>query len=377
MHVGIMDLIWDNRKYRTQVDTLCLWRDGSRRIAAMERRTFLRTSGVVTLAGLAISHFSSLRNIFFSVLPHGDVSNVYTETKHCLGTLATITVSAPGSMTLNDVHALMDKAFSEIDRLSDIFSRHAENSRLYELNRMGRLESPPSELSFLTKTALDFARNTNGYFNPTVGPIINAMARHNATYEDLHSMAANRTDWRKVQITDSGIRFAADGMSMTLDGIAKGYIVDQVSGLLIGNGADNHLVMAGGDLVARGMAAPGKAWRIGIQDPHRQGRVFADCFYCVSERAIGTSGNYASLADPQRRYAHLVDPRTGESPQGILSMSVSAPTAAEADALATALFVMPIEDAAQYISDKPEIGMFAILSNGTCRKSGRWPEKTG
>jgi thiamine biosynthesis lipoprotein ApbE len=57
-------------------------------------------------------------------------------------------------------------------------------------------------------------------------------------------------------------------------------------------------------------------------------------------------------------------------------MSVSAPTATEADALATALFVMPLEDAVKYISDKPQIGMLAILSNGTCRESGKWPEKT-
>jgi thiamine biosynthesis lipoprotein len=135
--------------------------------------------------------------------------------------------------------------------------------------------------------------------------------------------------------------------------------------------------MAGGDLVAKGMAAPGKAWRIGIQDPNRQGRVFADRSYLISEQAIGTSGNYASLADPQRGYAHLIDPGTGESPRSILSMSVAAPTATLADALATALFVMPLEDAVQYISDKPEIGMFAILSNGTCYEGGRWPEMTG
>jgi len=55
---------------------------------------------------------------------------------------------------------------------------------------------------------------------------------------------------------------------------------------------------------------------------------------------------------------------------------VSAPTATEADALATALFVMPLEDAVRYTSERPEIGMLAILANGTCCESGKWPAKT-
>jgi thiamine biosynthesis lipoprotein len=286
--------------------------------------------------------------------------------------LVDIGISVPESMTLADAHVLLRAAFSEIDRLSGIFSRHAVNSRLYELNRTGVLEYPPLELSNLTETALGFAQDTRGYFDPSVGPVINAIAHRDA---NINAMTANRTDWRKIQITDSGIRFLAEGICITLDGIAKGYIVDRVSDLLSRNGVDNHLINAGGDLTARGFAAPGRAWRIGIQDPHRQGRIFADYSYSISGQAIATSGNYASLADPQRGYAHLIDPGTGTSPEGILSMSVSAPTATEADALATALFVMPLEDAVRYTSERPEIGMLAILANGTCRESGKWPAK--
>ncbi|MEN6438988.1 MAG: FAD:protein FMN transferase [Syntrophobacter sp.] len=343
----------------------------------MERRDFIRASGIIALAGLAASHFTSPGSVLSRVPPNGrDASNVYTETRHCLGTLVDITVSVPESVTLNDVHRLLDKAFAEIDRLSGILSRHAASSHLYELNRRGLLEYPPSELSKLTETALDFARDTNGYFNPSIGPIINAIAHHDTNYSDIHSMAVNRTDWRKIQITDSGIQFLAEDMCITLDGIAKGYIVDRASDLLSGNGIDNHLINAGGDLTARGVAGPGKAWRIGIQDPHRQGRVFADFFHGISGQAIATSGNYVSLADPRRGYPHLIIPGTGKSPESILSMSVSAPTAIEADALATALFVMPLEDAVQYVSGNPEIGMLAILSNGTCRECGKWPKKT-
>jgi len=340
----------------------------------MKRRDFIRASGIITLAGLAAGRLASPGNDLFRTPPRRDVPNACAETRHCMGTLVEITVSAPESMALNDVHMVLDMAFSEIDRLSDIFSRHAAGSRLHELNRQGALEHPPSELSALAKTALDFARGTNGYFNPCVGPIINAIAHHDAILADLHCMAAIRTDWRKIRITGSGIEYLADGMCVTLDGIAKGYIVDRVSDLLSANGVGYHLINAGGDLTARGLAAPGSPWRIGIQDPHRQGRVFADFLYRISDQAIATSGNYASLADPRRGYPHLVNPCTGKSPEGILSMSVSAPTATEADALATALFVMPHEDAVRYVSNRPEIGMLAILSNGTCRESGKWPK---
>jgi FAD:protein FMN transferase len=112
-------------------------------------------------------------------------------------------------------------------------------------------------------------------------------------------------------------------------GFVKGWAVDSAVAVLAAAGARNLCVHAGGDVLVRGERAPGRPWRIGIQHPRRRDRVAA--VLEARDLAVATSGAY-------ERGAHVVDPRTGRPPQGVLSVTVVGAHLGTADAYATAAF---------------------------------------
>jgi thiamine biosynthesis lipoprotein len=114
-------------------------------------------------------------------------------------------------------------------------------------------------------------------------------------------------------------------------GLVKGWSVDRVSALLEAAGLCDFAVSAGGDVVTRGRALPDGCWRVGIQHPDIADRIAK--VVVANDLAIATSGAYA-------RGDHVLDPHTGRSPTGVLSVTITGPELATADAYATAAFAM-------------------------------------
>jgi FAD:protein FMN transferase len=114
----------------------------------------------------------------------------------------------------------------------------------------------------------------------------------------------------------------------------KGWAVEEAARMLVEAGARNLCVHAGGDVRVRGERAPGRPWRVGVQHPHRRDRVAAVLH--ARDLAVATSGAY-------ERGDHVVDPRTSEPPEGVLSVTVLGPDLGTADAYATAAFAMGLE----------------------------------
>jgi thiamine biosynthesis lipoprotein len=134
----------------------------------------------------------------------------------------------------------------------------------------------------------------------------------------------------------------------------KGWAVEQAARLLADCGARNLCVHAGGDVRVRGERAPGQPWRVGVQHPHRR-----DCVAAVlraHDLAVATSGAY-------ERGAHVVDPRTGEPPEGVLSVTVLGPDLGMADAYATAAFAMGA-DGPEWTLGLGDYEALTILSDG-------------
>jgi thiamine biosynthesis lipoprotein len=117
-------------------------------------------------------------------------------------------------------------------------------------------------------------------------------------------------------------------------GFVKGWAVDCAAAVLAAAGARNLCVHAGGDVLVRGERAPGRPWRVGIQHPRRRDRVAA--VLDARDLAVATSGAY-------ERGAHVVDPRTGRPPKGVLSVTVVGAQLGAADAYATAAFAAGLE----------------------------------
>ena len=122
-----------------------------------------------------------------------------------------------------------------------------------------------------------------------------------------------------------------DGDGCDPSALVKGWSVERASHMLRAAGATNYFINGGGDIVASGEPAPGRAWRVGIQHPEQRERLAA--VLAARDVAVATSGTY-------ERGKHIVDPRTGAPASGLLSMTVIGPSLARADAYSTAAFVM-------------------------------------
>lgn len=155
------------------------------------------------------------------------------------------------------------------------------------------------------------------------------------------------------------VRLERSGMGITLDGIAKGYIVDRAVAFLARHGIQSALVNAGGDI--RVIGGKGRdPWRIGIQDPtHKEGHIAR---LGLRQAAIATSGSYEQFFDPWARHHHLIN-TSGYSPIRPVSATVVAPTAMQADGLATALFLMSPDKGLQLADSLPGV-QAALITRG-------------
>jgi len=307
-----------------------------------------------------------------------------SSSRPCMGTLVTV-------MALHPSRALAEEAvgrsFEEMARVVDLLSRHDPASAVSALNGAGILRGPPPELSRVLGEALRCSRLTGGAFDPTVQPLVDRLraargARRDGAPRSPASHAPGMptgtelqgllelVDVRAVHLAPRAIRLRKSGMGVTLDGIAKGYVVDRMADVLKGFGVEDFLVNAGGDIRAAGSRADGRPWRVGIQDPTKRGP-FPDVI-TLPHGAVATSGSYEIRLDPDGIHHHIVDAERGTSPRHATSVSVVAPTAMEADALATSVFLMEPRAASAFIASLPQCACLIVDRHGRQFRSARW-----
>ena len=263
-----------------------------------------------------------------------------SETRTRMGTLVNVTVVHPEAARARDLAAA---GFDEIDRLEAVFSRHRPDTPVTRLNRDGILADPPAELAAVVRRALHISELTGGAFDPTVAPLLElyrtsfaetAAPPAPAAIED----ARGRVGYRHIRLDPGGIGLERPGMSVSLDGIAKGYILDRVVEVLSGAGAAGVMADGGGDIAAGEGEVAGTGWPVGIQHPRDPGRLLA--VIEARNQGVATSGDYMRAHTADRLHHHIVDPRTGASPDQAASATVVAPSAMDADALSTAALVL-------------------------------------
>jgi thiamine biosynthesis lipoprotein len=179
-----------------------------------------------------------------------------------------------------------------------------------------------------------------------------------------------RVDARNIELMNQSLSFKAEGMGITLDGIAVGFIVDRVSELLVARGIRNHLINASGDIRTSGCKEDGKPWTVAVQDPWKR-KAYPDVVH-MSDGAVSTSGNYEIYYDREKMFHHIVNPKTGLSPVGVTSGTIIATTAMEADALATALCVMSPSQGTEFVNGLAACESLVIGKDGALWKSKGW-----
>jgi Na+-transporting NADH:ubiquinone oxidoreductase subunit A len=246
----------------------------------------------------------------------------------------------------------LGKTVSTMQGLEAKLSRHMASSELASLNSTGSLRDPGVDLLHVLDMAGDLNRKTAGAFDVTMLPLLLLHEENRGLNSALDSSrlvpAQQLVGFSGLVRDENGLHFSGTGMGISLDGIGKGYIVDQGVATLAGNGFHNVYVEAGGDLMVSGLKAADTPWRIGIRNPRpEQGQKMVTL--AVSNKAVATSGDYLQAFTPDLRHHHIIDPRSGFSPPELASCTVTAPNVALADGLATALMVLGTNDALDLI----------------------------
>lgn len=333
-----------------------------------DRRSFLRGCGVLGLGAIAGGTLQSL----FDVVRIDRGRLRISRTRLRMGTYVTMTAVHDSRDQAEDA---IGHAFAEMDRLIGIFNRHDSSTPISLLNAEGTLRNPPPELVELVRRSLDFTRLSHGTFDITVKPIVDLFAGSGASRGQLPSAAEieaalDRVGVEKIELREKRLRLCEEGMGVTLDGIAKGYIVDRASDVLASRGIHNHLINAGGDIRVRGTRAGDEPWRIAVQDPEKRAN-YPDVIQ-LTNGAVATSGNYEVFFDKERVSHHIIDPRSGRSPAQCESVSAIAGSVMQADALSTAVFVLEPVAGVRLIDTRADSECLVLDQRGREFRSRGW-----
>jgi thiamine biosynthesis lipoprotein len=261
-----------------------------------------------------------------------------------MGTYARVTVAAADSSAAWPRARAALAVFSRVDSLMSNWTTTSEVARINREAATGAIRVHP-EVATVLEASLRLWAASDGAFDITVEPLIRAWGflggPRRVPSDDEIAAARARVDARRVRYEPGTrtLQFADPGVRIDLGGIAKGYAVDVAAESLVAHGVTDALVDLSGNMVALGDAPGGHGWRIGIRDP--RDRVPYVARLAIRGEAISTSGQYEQfVARDGRTYGHIMDPRTGRPAEGLISVTVVAPTALECDGWDTPLFVL-------------------------------------
>ena len=265
-----------------------------------------------------------------------------------------------------------------------------------ELMKVDRSLSPFNEKSVITavnnnkavvldemfqdvfRKAMDISRETDGAFDITVAPLVNAwgFGFKNGMLPDRRQVDSLRSivGYEKVSLVNGKVQKKDPRMMLDCSAIAKGYGTDMVARLLRDRGVENFMVEVGGEVVTKGVNAQRVPWKIGVTKPDDDSLSIGNelqTILNVTDKAMATSGNYRRFYyKGGRRFAHTIDPKTGYPVQhSILSATVLANDCATADAYATSFMVMGMDGAKRVLERHPELMAYLIYDDGNGRNA--------
>lgn len=262
--------------------------------------------------------------------------DIHTETGIALGARVTLRIQHP------DAPRVAALAMDEIWRLEGIFSLYKPDSSLSRLNRHGALTAPPFELLECLSLAGSVHHASGGRFDPTVQPLWSAQAtaleRGTPLTGSERATILARIGWHHVTLSAEAITLDP-GTALTLNGIAQGYIADRVAALLARHGLTRALIDTG-EMVA----LPGGSWPVRLPS----GNTFT-----LQDRALATSSPLGMTFGGDGVTSHILNPATGRPALPHWeTVTVSAPSAAMADAVSTAACLLETQAEARALCDR-------------------------
>lgn len=285
-----------------------------------------------------------------------------------MGSRFDITVVAKDQVEADEY---IDLAVSEITRIEQLISSWDSNSQTSEVNRNAGLRpvKVDAELFDLIQRAIGISKLTDGAFDVSYASM-DKIWKFDGSMTVMPSTDSIKASVSKVGFQNvvldkesSTVFLKLKGMKIGFGAIGKGYAADKAKDLLISKGVVSGIINASGDMNTWGKQPDGSEWKVAITNPMDKNKVFA--LLPITNGAVVTSGNYEKYVTfNDVRYTHIIDPRSGYPATGIISVTVFAPKAELADALATSVFVMGIEVGLNRINQLPKVECIIIDDKG-------------
>jgi len=239
-----------------------------------------------------------------------------------------------------------EEAIREINRIGSRFSFYDSKSELSRVNSQAwnRPISIAGDLFELLQLCSEIYRQSNGYFDPTIGPLMRLWnfgpdSNKLPTSNEIQD-ALGQTGWDHVELNDGDrtIRLLRKGVLLDLGGIAKGWALDEAAFLLLNAGVTAGLLHGGTSSIrAIGILPEEHAWQIGIEDPYTDESTWFTS-HSITDSALSVSAIAGKqITVDHIEYGHILDPKTGNAGSGPLVAVTSSPSAAVADAWSTAV----------------------------------------
>lgn len=271
--------------------------------------------------------------------------------------------------TLAEAH--LEAAIAEISRIEALLTTFSPDSQTNQINAQAGITPVvvDREVFDLITRSVRISELTQGAFDITYGSIDKRLWNFDTTMTTLPDAKTARQSVRLINYknvvfneADSSVFLRERGMRIGFGGIGKGYAAERAKQLLMGLGVQAGVVNAAGDLTTWGNQPNGQAWTIGIADPNTRATPFSKL--TISNMAVATSGNYEKyVLINGKRYSHTIDPRTGYPVSGLKSVTILAPNAEIADALATPVMVMGRQVGLHLIDQMQHIGCIVVDDN--------------
>ncbi|MFZ4863046.1 FAD:protein FMN transferase [Sphingobacterium sp. Mn56C] len=311
---------------------------------------------------------------FILILPFCGCAQVLQSRQTTLmGSVFEITIVAQDS-TLAQQH--ISAVIDEIERIENLISEWRPHTQISEVNRNAGIRpiKVDKEVFDLTARAIAYAEMTHGAFDISIIAMdkiwsfdgsMDTLPTAEAVQQSVQNVGYKFIILDSIQQT---IFLSKKGMKIGFGSIGKGYAADMGRALMLHNHIPAGIVNASGDIATWGTQPNGKPWAIGINNPFKNHRILKTIK--LTDGAIATSGSYEKYAEINgKRYAHIINPKTGYPATGITSVTIYGPSAEYANALSTSVMVLGLIEGTELLKKNPTYKYVIQTDQGKVKKN--------
>jgi thiamine biosynthesis lipoprotein len=263
----------------------------------------------------------------------------------------------------------IDTFLAELDLSLSIYQPESIISRINQNDTSVRADD---HFESIFRSAKRISQKTNGFFDITVGPVVNAWGFGPEERADIDSLLIDSllqyVGMDKVKLEGNKVIKQKPGIKLDVNAIAQGYSVDAITGFFENRGITNYLVEIGGEIRTLGTKAKGEPWKVGIDKPYDNNFIPGrdlQVILSLSNHSLATSGNYRKFFEKNGvKYSHTINPKTGYPVlHNLLSVTVIAEDCKTADAYATAIMVMGLERGKEMVLAEEGLDAYFIFSD--------------